>query len=112
MRNRMARFLFWFFEAMKRPYKDKRWIRLRRSILARDGYRCQISARYGKNVPATTVHHIFPVEDYPQYWLCDWNLISVCADVHNRMHDRSTRALSEEGLELMRRTARQRGMKI
>lgn len=97
---------------MRNFYKTKKWIRLREAILARDGYRCRISSRYGKNVPATTVHHIFPVTDYPEYRLAEWNLISISAEAHNRLHDRATGALTEEGLELMRRTARQRGMKI
>lgn len=87
-------------------YKTKRWQRIRKAILARDGYRCQESARYGKNVPADTVHHIFPAEDYPQYRFSEWNLISVSHETHNMMHDRTTGALTEKGMELLERTAR------
>ena len=97
---------------MRRFYKDKRWIRKREAILRRDGYMCRMSARYGKKVPATTVHHIFPLTEYPQYKLEGWNLISVCADAHNRLHDRVTGELTEEGRDLMIRTARQRGIEI
>ena len=44
--------------------------------------------------------------EYPQFWLCGWNLISVSKQTHNRLHERGTGALSAEGMELARRTAR------
>ena len=78
--------------------------------MARDGYRCQESARYGKNVPANTVHHIFPRETYPQYQWCAWNLISLSASVHDEMHDRNTGGLTAKGRDLMERTARKRNI--
>ena len=93
-------------------YHSKRWERKRAFILRRDGYKCQISKRYGKAVPATTVHHIFPREDYPQYQWKDWNLISVSTEVHNRLHYRQTQTLTEEGLKLKERTARIRGLAL
>ena len=48
-------------------YKSRRWRRMRLVVLRRDGYRCRESARYGKRVEATTVHHVWPAEDYPEY---------------------------------------------
>lgn len=83
---------------------------MRKSILARDGYQCQVYKRYGKNVPANTVHHIFPVEDYPEYKWESWNLIAVSNDAHNELHNRNTRALTDKGKELLERTAAQRGI--
>lgn len=62
------------------------WARKRASILRRDGYRCQLCRRYGKAVPAVTVHHIEPVELRPDLALVDSNLISLCAACHNRQH--------------------------
>ena len=91
-------------------YKSKRWQRLRKAGLARDGYQCQESKRYGKALPATTVHHIFPREDYPQYQWESWNLISLSADVHDQMHNRTTRELTQQGLELLERTATKYGI--
>lgn len=88
-------------------YKSKRWIRIRRAILARDGYMCQESKRFGKNVPANTVHHIFPADEFPQYAFAEWNLISLSAKVHDEMHDRNSNKLTQKGLDLQRRTARQ-----
>lgn len=93
-------------------YATTRWIKLRQRVLRRDGYMCQISKRYGRHVEATTVHHIFPVSDYPQYAFCSWNLISVSASVHNTFHDRETDALTDEGMRLLRKTARERGIII
>ena len=93
-------------------YKGRGWERLRERILKRDNYQCQVSKRYGKNVQANTVHHIFPVSKYPQYQYCDWNLISVTASVHNTFHYRDSDELTEAGTELLRRTARKQGIKV
>lgn len=93
-------------------YKSRRWERLRSVILRRDGYQCQISRRYGKHIQADTVHHIFPREEYPEYQWEAWNLVSLAGDVHNRMHDRNTNALTEEGTELLRRTAKKYNKEI
>lgn len=88
-------------------YKSKRWLRIREAILARDGYICQESKRFGKNVSANTVHHIFPADEFPQYAFAEWNLISLAAKVHDEMHDRNSGKLTQKGLDLQRRTARQ-----
>lgn len=93
-------------------YKSKRWQTKRSIILKRDGYRCQWAARSGRVEPADTVHHIFPVEDFPQYAMCDWNLISLSNTAHNAMHDRVTRDLTEEGMLLMKETARKQGIDL
>lgn len=72
----------------------------------------QVLKRYGKMREATMVHHIFPADEYPEYRLCDWNLISVSLATHNRLHDRVTDELTPEGVELLRRTARSNGVPI
>lgn len=85
-------------------YKAKRWERLRAQVLRRDGYRCQLSKRFGKVVPADLVHHIYPVDEYPEYAFAPWNLISVSRAAHNKLHDRDSDKLTAEGVALMRRT--------
>jgi len=85
-------------------YHSKRWDKKREAILKRDGYLCQISKWYGKRVDATTVHHIYPVSDYPEYMWCDWNLIAVSTDMHNKLHDRATGRLTELGIALKNKT--------
>jgi 5-methylcytosine-specific restriction endonuclease McrA len=84
-------------------YKDKRWIHKRSVILRRDEYLCQESKRYGKAVQATTVHHIYPVEFYPELAYIDWNLISLSDSKHNEMHDRDTHELTDKGKALQLR---------
>lgn len=84
-------------------YTSKRWLRLRQKILKRDNYMCQYSKRYGRMKQADTVHHILPVELYPQYQWCEWNLISLSKEAHNIMHDRDSHELTDEGKRLQKR---------
>ena len=91
-------------------YMLPRWRRLRDSVLRRDGYMCREALRYGKHVPATHVHHIFPRETYPEYQWEPWNLIAVSLEAHNAMHDRTTGQLTAVGQGWLERTARKRGI--
>lgn len=86
-------------------YKARRWERLRAQVMRRDGYRCQLSKRYGKAVPADLVHHIYPVDEFPEYAFEPWNLIAVSRAAHNKLHDRDSDKLTAEGIALMRRTS-------
>lgn len=85
-------------------YKSARWRKLRERILRRDGYLCRESKRYGRMVPADTVHHIWPADKYPEYAWCEWNLVSLSSAMHNAMHDRDTGNLTELGEAWRRRT--------
>lgn len=85
-------------------YNSNKWKRLARAVMRRDGYMCQLSKRYGKGVPAEVVHHIYPVDEYPEYAYEPWNLIALSRKMHNTLHDRNTDALTAEGVALMRRT--------
>lgn len=85
-------------------YKARRWERLRAQVMRRDGYRCQLSKRFGKSVPADLVHHIYPVDEFPEYAFAPWNLIAVSRAAHNKLHDRDSDKLTAEGVALMRRT--------
>lgn len=73
---------------------------------------CQVSKRYGKHVEATTVHHIFPAADYPEYQWCDWNLISLSASAHGKMHDKENGELTDEGKRMLYKIARIRGISL
>lgn len=83
---------------------NRRWRRLRQRALSRDGYKCRQAKRYGRSEPATTVHHVWPAEDYPEYAYCLWNLISLSESAHDAMHDRITRRLTALGLSWKNRT--------
>ena len=84
-------------------YNSRRWAAKRSSILKRDRYRCRECRRFGEAVDASVVHHVWPVENWPEYAWYSWNLISLCASCHNAMHDRETRALTDKGMAWRRR---------
>lgn len=88
-------------------YKQKRWKRKRQYILTRDLYMCQENKRYGRTVEANTVHHIYPVEDYPELAFTDWNLISLSHSEHNKMHDRNTDKITSKGKYWQRQRRRE-----
>lgn len=84
-------------------YADKRWTTLRARILRRDGYLCQQCLRYGKHRAATTVHHCYPAGMYPDLAWERWNLVSLCAQCHDAMHDRGSDLLTALGEQWRRR---------
>ncbi len=86
-------------------YKKPRWKRKRAKILKRDEYMCRECKRYGKTTPATTVHHIHPLDSYPELALVSNNLISLCATCHDAMHDRTSRELTGAGDQWMQRVS-------
>lgn len=94
------------FFAMNFDYTDAntRYRRLRRQCLESGGGTCQNCARYGRGTPATVAHHAWPVEDFPEYGYCRWNLIRLCKPCHDAMHDRISRKLTPLGLYWRRRT--------
>ena len=86
---------------MENFYKKKKWEKKRNIILKRDDYLCQECKKYGRAEPATTVHHIIPIDVDMTKALDSNNLISLCNKCHNEMHDRGSKALSQKGIELM-----------
>lgn len=84
-------------------YHTRQWKKKRAQILRRDNGLCRESLRYGRHVDATTVHHIYPLEEYPEWALEDWNLISLCDNRHEAMHNRRTGAVTELGRQWQRR---------
>lgn len=87
-------------------YESNKWKHMSRLAMRRDKYMCQLSKRYGKQVPAEVVHHIYPADEYPEYAYELWNLVPLSRAQHNRLHDRNTGKLTEEGIALQRRTRR------
>lgn len=79
------------------PYKDKRWRSKRDTALRRDKYECRNCKRFGITTTATVVHHVWFLKDYPKWWLCLWNLISLCEKCHNKMHNRDSDIPTELG---------------
>ena len=94
-------------------WSDK-WKFKRRNILRRDEYTDQYLLKtQGIMRNADTVHHILPREQFPQYALCDWNLISLSSYTHSHIiHNCVSGALTKEGKKLMMETALLNGVKL
>jgi 5-methylcytosine-specific restriction endonuclease McrA len=73
-------------EKSKGFYHSKAWRRVRRVVLARDRYRCKPCWRRNQLTVANTVHHIKPLDEYPELALTLSNLESICPSCHNREH--------------------------
>lgn len=87
-------------------YHKQRWKNKRKYILKRDKYLDRELLRFGRRVEADTVHHIFPIEFYPELKYVDWNLISLNHSTHNEMHTRHKGQqcnLTDKGLDLQKR---------
>lgn len=84
---------------MKDFYKNTKWKGKRERILKRDEYVCRECKRYGKNVAASTVHHVIPLDQRPELKYSNDNLISLCSKCHDKMHDRTNNELTKLGEE-------------
>ena len=84
-------------------YKTKKWLRKREVIFRRDDYECKQTKRYGPSKLAETVHHIYPLSEYPELALVNWNLISLTHKQHGRMHDRTNNSITALGKEWQER---------
>lgn len=69
-------------------FHDKtRWRKRSKAIQSRDGFLDMVALRfYGIRQEADMVHHIYPVDDYPEYAYAEWNLISTSRKMHNKLH--------------------------
>lgn len=79
-------------------YTSAAWLNLRASVLQADKNECQRCKARGVYQRANTVHHVNYVRRHPELALSAWytdgegnskrNLISLCHDCHERIHDR------------------------
>ena len=92
-------------------YKNKKWIKLRKNILKRDGYACRECRRYGYMRDARVVHHVFPADNYPYLFYNSKNLISLCDSCHNKMHDRMSNEITKCGEDWQERLKKEVFMK-
>lgn len=92
-------------------YQKQKWRDKRAHILRRDQYMDQLEKRAGREIPAEMVHHIFPLEKYPEYAYKDWNLISISKETHRELHT-IYGDLSETGKMLQMEVAKKQGIKL
>lgn len=76
-------------------YSGLKWKRKRAAILRRDGYQCRECRRYGRMREAVEVHHIKPLELYPELAYDNDNLISLCHKCHSKRHPEKARPLND-----------------
>lgn len=79
-------------------YSTKRWLRKREVVLRKHDYLCVDSKQYGKNKQAEVVHHIYPLEKYPELAYEEWNLLPLNNAVHNTFHDRNNDEVIGRGI--------------
>lgn len=79
-------------------YKTKRWRKKREVVLRKHDYSCKESKQYGNTKPAEVVHHIYPLENYPELAYEDWNLIPLTNGIHNTFHERVTNEIIGRGI--------------
>lgn len=67
-------------------YKSKAWTAARLRVLSRDNYLCQECLRQGRITRADTVHHLVEIKENWSKRLKMDNLVSLCAECHNKAH--------------------------
>ena len=70
-------------------YKKAVWRKLRSQVLERDHYLCQECLRRKRFTKATEVHHLKPLEEFPELGLTPSNLESLCWFCHEATKSRS-----------------------
>jgi len=71
---------------IKAFYNSALWEHLRHEVLDEQHHECQLCKAKGLAEPASTVHHIRYVRQYPQLALTKSNLIVVCEECHYQIH--------------------------
>ncbi len=82
-------------------YQKGPWRRVRKLALQRDHYLCQACLKKKRFRTATEVHHIKPLEEYPELGFELSNLQSLCWDCHEETKRRNT-ASFPEGVRIIR----------
>lgn len=74
-------------------YDSRAWRRVRRKVLAMDHNECQLCRERHRHTPGVIVHHVWHLDEYPEYALSVWaedpetgertrNLLTVCRECH------------------------------
>lgn len=74
-----------------RFYHSSEWLAKREEVLKLDHHECQMCKAKGVYSQANTVHHVKPLRDRPDLALSVYDgderqLISLCAECHNKVH--------------------------
>ena len=78
-------------------YWSTNWRNTKNKILSRDHHECQVCKSKGRvTLDNLIVHHIKPLEFYPELKLSDANLLTVCIQCHNAIHFTSEQVWDDE----------------
>lgn len=88
-------------------YKSKKWKQKRKVILKLHDYECQESRQYGDSKQADLIHHVYPLKQYPELALVNWNLLPLAEEIHNTFHNRKTDEVIGRGLYWQRKRKRE-----
>jgi len=85
-------------------YGRAAWKKLRVMALNRDHWLCRECLRQGRLVQAQEVHHLKPLEEFPELGLCLENLESLCHDCHEatKTREKKKEAPSVPGVRIIR----------
>ncbi|AMB94909.1 HNH endonuclease [Aerococcus sp. UMB8608] len=79
-------------------YRTAKWQKKRELTLRRYNYLSAEAKQFGRHEPAEMIHHIYPLSEYPELALVDWNLLPLTNKEHNGFHDRKTDKIIGRGL--------------
>lgn len=78
-------------------YQSNTWRNKRNEILIRDNHECQVTKSMGQvSFEKLIIHHIRPLEYFPELALDDNNLITVSHSVHNIIHGLTVKRFDDE----------------
>lgn len=87
-------------EGIRKEYHSQRWKDLRTYVMSQyNGIDIYMLYKYGKVVPADTVHHIMPTCDSPGLFYSSDNLMPVSRQGHAEIHDRYKQENQEAVIE-------------
>src|SRR5580765_618850 len=97
---------------MSRFYDKVAWRRLRKRIVARDGYRCVVCHAYVGGVGAARVDHITTIQAAPSRALDPTNLRTLCAACDNQGHSEKGYRIKDSRIDRIVRGCDEQGMPL
>lgn len=79
-----------YADKYKQFYNSRDWKNIREQVLCDHEFLCQDCKKNGKIKMGNQVHHIEPIQDNWNKRLDYDNLIVLCAECHNKRHERNS----------------------
>lgn len=85
------------YKKVRKTLKTAKWKKFAERTKRKYSYLCQESLRFGERVEAEMIHHIFPVDNFPELEFVSWNVIPVTFKKHETFHDRTNDEITKIG---------------